>query len=84
MDQSSAVTVVALKGLSRLFPSRKDIVEEVLHSWRDTWKTNLRAQVKSKQLPGERLLAVFDLLADRCCGGGDEGMACANGVPGRG
>ncbi|GAC1375912.1 MAG: TetR/AcrR family transcriptional regulator [Pseudarthrobacter sp.] len=78
MDEVRAVTGVSLKRLYRLFPSKEDIIEEVLHSWRDTWEANLRAQVESTQVPSERLLAVFDLLAAWFTSEGFRGCAFIN------
>ncbi|WP_235781423.1 TetR/AcrR family transcriptional regulator [Sinomonas notoginsengisoli] len=78
MDELRAVTGVSLKRLYRLFPSKEDIIEEVLHSWRDTWEANLRAQVESTQVPRERLLAVFDFLAGWFTSEGFRGCAFIN------
>ncbi|MEQ4519265.1 TetR/AcrR family transcriptional regulator [Pseudarthrobacter sp. B907] len=78
MDELRAVTGVSLKRLYRLFPSKEDIIEEVLHSWRDTWEANLRAQVESTQVPRERLLAVFDFLAAWFISEGFRGCAFIN------
>ncbi|MFC0459350.1 TetR/AcrR family transcriptional regulator [Arthrobacter liuii] len=78
MDELRAVTGVSLKRLYRLFPSKEDIVEEVLLSWRGTWEANLRAQVESTQVPRERLLAVFDFLAGWFTSEGFRGCAFIN------
>lgn len=89
MDELRAVTGVSLKSLYRLFPSKEDIIEAVLHSWRDAWEANLRAQVESTQVPRERLLAVFDFLAGWFASEGFRGCAFINsfgelgGVSGR-
>lgn len=63
MDEVRAVAGVSLKRLYRLFPSKEDLIEQVLLAWREDWETNIVAQVKSAQVPRVRLLAVFDFLA---------------------
>lgn len=78
MDEVRTVTGVSLKRLYRLFPSKEDIIEQVLKSWRDSWEANLRAQVESTQVPRERLLAVFDFLASWFTSEGFRGCAFIN------
>lgn len=78
MDEVRAVTGVSLKRLYRLFPSKEDIIVEVLHSWRDSWEADLRAQVESTQVPREQLLAVFDHLATWFTSEGFRGCAFIN------
>jgi len=50
----------------------------VLLGWRDAWEANLTAQVESTQVPRERLLAVFDLLATWFTSEGFRGCAFIN------
>lgn len=78
MDEVRTVTGVSLKRLYRLFPSKEDIIEQVLQNWRDTWEGHLRAQVESTQVPRERLLAVFDFLASWFTSEGFRGCAFIN------
>ncbi|GAC1385051.1 MAG: TetR/AcrR family transcriptional regulator [Pseudarthrobacter sp.] len=78
MAEVRTVTGVSLKRLYWLFPSKEDLIVEVLHSWRDAWEANLRAQVESTQVPRERLLAVFDLLAAWFTSEGFRGCAFIN------
>ncbi len=78
MDELRTVTGVSLKRLYRLFPSKEDIIEEVLHNWRDVWEANLTAKVEAAQVPRERLLAVFDLLAAWFTSEGFRGCAFIN------
>ncbi len=78
MDEVRTVSGVSLKRLYRLFPSKEDIIAEVLHSWRDSWEANLRAQVESTHVPREQLLAVFDLLATWFTSEGFRGCAFIN------
>lgn len=63
MDEVRAAAGVSLKRLYRLFPSKEDLIEQVLLGWRDDWEANIVAQVESAQVPRDRLLAVFDFLA---------------------
>lgn len=78
MDELRDVTGISLKGLYRLFPSKEDIIEQVLYSWRDAWEANLTAQVEATLVPRERLLAVFDLLAAWFTSEGFRGCAFVN------
>lgn len=78
MDELRTVSGVSLKGLYRLFPSKEDIIEQVLYSWRDDWEANLTAQVEATPDPREKLLAVFDLLAAWFASEGFRGCAFIN------
>lgn len=78
MDELRTITGLSLKRLYRLFPSKEDIIEQVLYSWRADWEANLRAQVESTQVPRERLLAVFDVLASWFASEGFRGCAFIN------
>lgn len=78
MDEVRTVSGVSLKRLYRLFPSKEDIIEQVLLGWRDAWEANVTAQVESTQVPRERLLAVFDFLAAWFTSEGFRGCAFIN------
>ncbi|MDQ0213570.1 TetR/AcrR family transcriptional regulator [Arthrobacter bambusae] len=78
MDEVRTVSGVSLKRLYRLFPSKEDLIEQVLRGWRDAWEANLTARVESTQVPRERLLAVFDLLAAWFTSEGFRGCAFIN------
>jgi AcrR family transcriptional regulator len=78
MDELRTASGMTLKRLYRLFPSKDIIIERVLTVWRDTWERNVRAQVESTQVPRERLLAVFDLLAAWFTSEGFRGCAFIN------
>lgn len=78
MDEVRAVAGVSLKRLYRLFPSKEDLIEQVLLGWREDWETNIVAQVESAQVPRDRLLAVFDFLAAWFTAEGFRGCAFIN------
>lgn len=78
MDEVRTVSGVSLKRLYRLFPSKEDLIEQVLLGWRETWEANLTAQVESTQIARERLLAVFDFLAAWFTSEGFRGCAFIN------
>lgn len=78
MDEVRTVSGVSLKRLYRLFPSKEDIIEQVLGGWRDSWEASVTARVESTQVPRERLLAVFDFLAAWFTSEGFRGCAFIN------
>ena len=78
MDEVRNLSGVSLKRLYRLFPSKEDIIEQVLLGWRDDWEANVTAQVESTQVPRDRLLAVFDFLAAWFTSEGFRGCAFIN------
>lgn len=78
MDEVRTVSGVSLKSLYRLFPSKEDLIEQVLLGWREDWEANVTAQVESTQVPRERLLAVFDFLAAWFTSEGFRGCAFIN------
>lgn len=78
MDEVRTVSGVSLKRLYRLFPSKEDLIEQVLLGWREDWEANVTAQVESTQVPRERLLAVFDFLAAWFTSEGFRGCAFIN------
>lgn len=78
MDEVRTVSGVSLKRLYRLFPSKEDIIEQVLLGWRDAWEKSVTAQVESTQVPRDRLLAVFDFLAAWFTSEGFRGCAFIN------
>lgn len=78
MDEVRTVSGVSLKRLYRLFPSKEDLIEQVLLGWREDWEANVTAQVESTQVPRERLLTVFDFLAAWFTSEGFRGCAFIN------
>lgn len=65
---------ISLKRLYRLFPSKEIIVEEVLRSRHERWMASVSEAVAAAETPQDRLLAVFDYLAEWF--GDDEFRGC--------
>ncbi|MFI6575149.1 TetR/AcrR family transcriptional regulator [Nocardiopsis sp. NPDC050513] len=67
MDQLRDAAGVSLRRLYRLFPSKDDIVLAVLRERRRVWAQGLGEHVDAAPTAGEKLLAVYDFLADWFC-----------------
>ena len=64
MDALRDASGVSLKRLYKLFPSKEMIVEEVLRSRHERWMASVSESVAAAATPQERLLAIFDYLAE--------------------
>lgn len=64
MDAVRDAAHVSLRALYREFPSKEDLVVAVLGKRHDTWTTGVEAKVAEVDEPRERLLAVYDYLAE--------------------
>ncbi|MDQ3155441.1 MAG: TetR/AcrR family transcriptional regulator [Actinomycetota bacterium] len=62
MDTLQAESGVSLKRLYKLFPSKENIVEQVLRRRHDRWVEGLAEAASSADSPRDRLLAIFDFL----------------------
>jgi AcrR family transcriptional regulator len=64
MDELRSASGISLKRLYRLFPSKDAIVEQVLLARHRKWTEGVESAVARETEPRERLLAVYDFLAD--------------------
>ncbi|MCG2803712.1 MAG: TetR/AcrR family transcriptional regulator [Cellulomonas sp.] len=64
MDAVRAQAGVSLKRIYALFPSKDDLVVAVLHHRSHRWDAGLAAATATVESPRDKLLAVFDFLAD--------------------
>ncbi|UZX03291.1 TetR/AcrR family transcriptional regulator [Arthrobacter sp. CDRTa11] len=64
MDELRSASGISLKRLYRLFPSKDAIVEQVLLARHRKWTEGVAAAVARATEPRERLLAVYDFLAE--------------------
>ncbi|MBU4213432.1 MAG: TetR/AcrR family transcriptional regulator [Actinobacteria bacterium] len=64
MDAVRAQAGVSLKRIYALFPSKDDLVVAVLHHRSRRWDAGLAAATATVESPRDKLLAVFDFLAD--------------------
>jgi AcrR family transcriptional regulator len=64
MDELRSASGISLKRLYRLFPSKDAIVEQVLLARHRKWTEGVAAGVARETEPRERLLAVYDFLAE--------------------
>jgi AcrR family transcriptional regulator len=64
MDQLRDAANVSLKRLYSLYPSKDAIVRAVLARRHDEWVTGVNRVIEAAPGPRERMLAVFDFLAD--------------------
>ncbi|WP_104180924.1 TetR/AcrR family transcriptional regulator [Arthrobacter sp. B0490] len=67
MDELRAAAGVSLKKLYQEFPSKGSIVMAVLERRHKSWAEGLEATVGQVAAPRERLLAIFDYLAQWFC-----------------
>ena len=67
MDELRAAAGVSLKKLYQEFPSKGSIVMAVLERRHRSWAEGLEAMVRQAATPRERLLAIFDYLAQWFC-----------------
>ncbi|MFD9395144.1 TetR/AcrR family transcriptional regulator [Streptomyces sp. NPDC060000] len=63
MDDVRGASGVSLKRLYQLFPAKEQLVEAYLERRDERWRELLAESVARRQDPGERILAVFDWLA---------------------
>lgn len=63
MDELRAAAGVSLKKLYQEFPSKSSIIMAVLERRHRSWTEGLDARVREGGTPRERLLAIFDYLA---------------------
>ncbi|HST73216.1 MAG TPA: TetR/AcrR family transcriptional regulator [Kocuria rosea] len=64
MDELRQAAGVSLKRLYALFPSKEDLVLAVLARRHRMWEDGVRARVERAASPRERLLGIYDYLAD--------------------
>lgn len=64
MDELRTAAGVSLKKLYQEFPSKSSIVMAVLERWHASWTEGLDARVRQADAPRDRLLAMFDYLAE--------------------
>ncbi|MGK5499401.1 TetR/AcrR family transcriptional regulator [Streptomyces sp. URMC 125] len=64
MDAVRDGSGVSLKRIYALFPSKEDLVVAVLRHRTERWNAGIAGAVEGAGTPRERLLAVFDFLAD--------------------
>jgi AcrR family transcriptional regulator len=64
MDDVRSAAGVSLKRLYALFPGKDSLVLAVLHKRHAMWTEGLTAAVDATEDPREKLLAVYDYLAD--------------------
>ncbi|MDH6180262.1 AcrR family transcriptional regulator [Microbacteriaceae bacterium SG_E_30_P1] len=63
MDELRTGAGVSLKKLYQLFPSKAEIVEEVLRRRNREWSAGVRAEAEKHSTPRGKLLAIYDFLA---------------------
>ncbi|SDK22096.1 transcriptional regulator, TetR family [Actinopolyspora mzabensis] len=78
MDEVRAVSALPLKRIYRFFPGKEDLVVAVLRRRDQRWRESLAAFVELVPDPRERVLAVFDWLADWFAEPGFRGCAWIN------
>jgi AcrR family transcriptional regulator len=64
MDELRLVSGVSLKGLYGVFPSKAAIVLEVLDRRHALWTQGVTERVSRETVPRDKLLAIYDFLAD--------------------
>ncbi len=64
MDELRRASGLSLKRLYTLFPSKEQIVLAVLENRHELWTAGVTAKVGAAGSPTERLLAIYDYLAD--------------------
>jgi AcrR family transcriptional regulator len=64
MDDIRGASGVSLKRLYQLFPAKEQLVEAYLERRDDRWRGRLAEFVELRSTPEERILAVFDWLAE--------------------
>ncbi|MGJ7908094.1 TetR/AcrR family transcriptional regulator [Actinopolyspora sp. H202] len=78
MDEVRAVSALPLKRIYRFFPTKEDLVVAVLRRRDQRWRESLAAFVARVPEPRERVLAVFDWLAEWFADPGFRGCAWIN------
>ena len=78
MDELRGAAGVSLKKLYALFPSKEAIVEQMLGRRNQRWMHGVIATAEQYADPREKLLSVFDFLADRFAEGDFRGCAFIN------
>ncbi|MER5476392.1 TetR/AcrR family transcriptional regulator [Streptomyces sp. NPDC002734] len=78
MDQVRAASDLPLKRIYRLFPTKEDLVVAMLRRRDLRWRASLAARVEQVTDPRERVLTVFDWLADWFAEPGFRGCAWIN------
>ncbi|MFE5571723.1 TetR/AcrR family transcriptional regulator [Amycolatopsis japonica] len=78
MDQVRAASGLSLKRIYRFFEAKEDLVVAMLKRRDRRWRGSLAARVEEVQDPQERVLAIFDWLADWFAEPGFRGCAWIN------
>ncbi|GAA0446648.1 TetR/AcrR family transcriptional regulator [Streptomyces olivaceiscleroticus] len=79
MDELRAAAGVSLKRLYRCFPAKRELVEAYLRRRDERWRAALTEYVAAHAAtPADRVLAVFDWLAEWFAGPGFRGCAFLN------
>ncbi|MFC5722747.1 TetR/AcrR family transcriptional regulator [Streptomyces gamaensis] len=78
MDEVRAASGLPLKRIYRFFASKEDLVVATLKRRDQRWRAALAARVEQIQEPRERVLAVFDWLAEWFAQPGFRGCAWLN------
>ncbi|MCB5908849.1 TetR/AcrR family transcriptional regulator [Streptomyces pinistramenti] len=78
MDQVRAASGLPLKRIYRLFAAKEDLVVAILGRRDRRWRESLAAHVEQAPDPRERVLAVFDWLAEWFAEPGFRGCAWVN------
>ena len=78
MDELRGAAGVSLKKLYALFPSKEAIVEQMLSRRNQRWMHGVTATAEQYTGPRDKLLSVFDFLADRFAEGDFRGCAFIN------
>ncbi|MFD5248398.1 TetR/AcrR family transcriptional regulator [Amycolatopsis sp. NPDC058340] len=78
MDQVRAASGLSLKRIYRFFEAKEDLVVAMLKRRDQRWRGSLAAHVEQVQEPRERVLSIFDWLADWFAEPGFRGCAWIN------
>lgn len=78
MDEVRAASGLPLKRIYRLFAAKEDLVVAVLKRRDQRWRASLTAHVEAVEDPRERVLAIFDWLAEWFAEPGFRGCAWIN------
>lgn len=78
MDAVRAASCLPLKRIYRFVPAKEDLVVAVLHRRDQRWRASLTAHVERVADPRERVLAIFDWLAEWFAEPGFRGCAWIN------
>lgn len=78
MDDVRSASGVTLRRLYSLFASKEELVLAVLRRRRDLWTDGVTAKAAEATTPRERLLAIYDFLADWFADGSFRGCCFIN------